>query len=122
MNPTPTLMGFLLGAIIGVLVTDLNREELGAQATWALRWVRIRQLWTNPQGQGFFHQLVWAASRGLRLEWAIFSFVAWLVGLGFWAVAAITHCSWLDPDWLRDAFIGSLIGAAAAPWVWLHFA
>jgi hypothetical protein len=135
MNPTPALFGFLLGAGLGVLVTDLTPEKLRAQIADLSPWAKLSQRWRGlPKGS--LSKLCWFLRRPRKLRWLLINFrhVEWigatvLVFLAvflMWFVEASYHPLWLpssmDGPWFRQVFIGSLIGGAAAPWIWAHFA
>jgi hypothetical protein len=53
------------------------------------------------------------------IEWIALCLLVCLAFVVLWFVAAEWHYG--DPDWFRHVFIGSLVGVAAAPWIWLHF-
>jgi hypothetical protein len=124
MMVAPLLCGFLLGAILGVLVTDLRQHDLVDQARYAfarfrLVQVRDRTINTDKPRSGVT-QIVWAAGRVLRLEWVILLSVVWLLLAILW-IGASSGLSVGNSDWLGNSLIGSLVGFGAAPWVWLHF-
>jgi len=58
--------------------------------------------------------ILWASTRLLHVE-------AIILVVSLWMLAVILALG-TTVDNLRDFIIGSVIGVAAAPWVWLHFA
>ncbi|MGD0722947.1 MAG: hypothetical protein ABR970_18075 [Roseiarcus sp.] len=136
-----SILGLLLGALLGVFVTPMRVTDLREEASRAFSRARLSKLFGRPAHRGWLAHLVWlapralwaapralrAAPRALRLEWIALILLLWLVVMGFWAVAAIrtpyaTDPAWLrDPNWVRGFLLGALVGFAAAPWIWLHF-
>jgi hypothetical protein len=91
------LIGFVLGAIAGTLATDLTREEV-------------------LRSEGFKSTLrFWTWSRQQSL---VVVAVLWAALLLFVVVFALWSAT---RDWWKYLVIGSVIGGAAAPWIWLHF-
>jgi hypothetical protein len=84
--------GFALGALAGTLVTDLTREEV-------------------IQSEKFKHTFrFWQWSRQQSL---VFTTLLWVFLL---AVTII-----LDDGFWKNLLGGTIVGAVAAPWIWLHF-
>src|SRR4051794_31705861 len=123
MMVSPLLCGFLLGALLGVLVTDLRRRDLVEQARYAFARFRLDQIWDRnidaDKERSLGTQIVWVVGRVLRLEWVIGLFVVWLLLIILWISASLGLIG--NPDWYGNCLIGSLVGFGAAPWVWLHF-
>jgi hypothetical protein len=114
------LVGLLLGSSTGALATDLERNELSG-------W---RRLWGFP----FWHKAIW--NRRIRTRyWRLrqqtlhpkervlrTAILLWFTLAIILVVHHLRVGYWSDP-WpaMTDFVTGSLVGGAAAPWVWLHF-
>lgn len=89
--------GVVLGAVAGTLATDLTRQEL----------LQKDQFSRSPR--------FWQWSRKQLL---VFVALLWVTLL----VATIIATLWSGTsEWWKNLIVGSLVGAAGAPWVWLHF-
>ncbi len=98
--------GFALGAVAGTLATDLTREDFRRE-NFGSRW----KCWRWPRKQ--FALVVVGAIWFIFFVGAVASeFLPWT---SEWWVE-------LQPgQWWKGLLAGSIIGAAAAPWLWLHF-
>jgi hypothetical protein len=114
------LAGFALGALAGTLVTDLTREDIVHSNTFK----PTLRFWQWSQQQSLvFVVLLWAS----LLVVAIISRI--LLGTSQRWNNLLPWDWWKDlfaggvepKDWWKQLLLGSIIGAAAAPWVWLHF-
>jgi hypothetical protein len=115
MSILPSFLGFTLGAAIGTIATATTGAELWDEASkWLeFRWRKVyseRQTWRFPA-------LFSEALNLLQIEILIILLCIWIFGL-LWAI-------FLTPAWDHQShiqyIIGSLVGTAAAPWIWLHF-
>jgi hypothetical protein len=102
------LLGFVIGAVFGALLTDTTIEQLHNQADLTFSSARWRKFRERPN-------LIFAATRLLRLEATILVIAVWAL-----LVILIWFCKADHAE--RDFFVGSVIGVLAAPWMWLHFA
>jgi hypothetical protein len=102
------LIGFIIGAALGVLATDTTIVRVRKEATLAFSTARWRMFFIRPNP-------IWAVTRLLRFEAIILVTIVWLS-----LILLIWFCR--VPHAERDFLIGSIIGVLAAPWVWLHFA
>jgi hypothetical protein len=91
------VVGFAIGAIAGTLATDLTREQLFENDQFS----RTVSFWRWPYQQSLLF---------LALLWGLLVLAAVITG----------HLQGTIETW-RNALTGSIIGAAAAPWIWLHF-
>ena len=114
---SPFLIGFVIAAVLGTIVTDFRTADLSRDLGLAFsrsRW----EAFVAGRGQSRRQWLFWGFSRLLRAEWSVILLVFWLLTLLGYALAPR---SWVgdQPVW---AFAGgSAVGFLAAPWVWLHF-
>ncbi|MEA2951814.1 MAG: hypothetical protein QOJ96_1334 [Alphaproteobacteria bacterium] len=115
MSILPSFLGFTLGAAIGTIATATTATELWDEASkWLeFRWKKVysqRQTWRFPA-------MLSEALNLLQIEILIILLCIWVFGL-LWAI-------FLTPTWDHQShvqyIIGSLVGTAAAPWIWLHF-
>jgi hypothetical protein len=100
------LVGFVLGAIAGTLATDLTREEVIRREKFG-SWLHVQE-WSRQQGL-LFVGVLW-----VTLFFAAIISAAWPWTSAWWD-------SHIPGVWWNYLVLGSIIGAAAAPWVWLHF-
>lgn len=89
-----SVVGFILGAIVGSLATDLTREDY-----WSGDFRPTRHFWKVRQ-------------QSLAVVGGLWVFLLVLAAVSLWLGA---------PAWLQGLLAGSVIGAVAAPWLWLHF-
>ena len=87
------LLGFLIGAVIGVIATDANPEQI------------------RPAARKNGHH------RENHLVGILFVGAIWIL-----LVILLYFCRAASANAERDFILGSTIGVIAAPWVWLHFA
>jgi Protein of unknown function (DUF2934) len=99
-------IGFALGAIAGTLATDLTRQEIlqNEKFNYTLRFWQ----WSRQQSLAFV-ALLWTT-----LLFAAIISALWLGPRTWWQ-------NLLPDDWWKDLLIGTIVGAVAAPWIWLHF-
>jgi len=107
--------GFVIGAAIGTIATATTARELRSEARqWVpkARWNIFldRRTWRFPA-------LLSTALNLLQIEVLFLLLVVWLVGLT-WTIFLTP--AWDDVSYFRY-IVGSLVGTAAAPWIWLHF-
>jgi hypothetical protein len=111
----PLFFGFLFGAAIGTVATASSGPRLHKEATsWLFRsrWqiYTSRKTWRFPK-------FLWRALDLLQVEILVIFIGIWICGL-LWTI-------FLTPSWDHKShiqyIIGSLVGTAAAPWIWLHF-
>lgn len=115
MQLIPVLFGIIFGLALGAIFTDMRREDLTSELK--LFSARIRTFLLNERGssgksrrslKSFFRAL----RPTLRFQCIIVLFILYCSGFYFYS-----------PSFSRqDYFVGLLIGFAAAPWAWLHFA
>jgi hypothetical protein len=106
--------GFLIGASIGTVATASTAAELRAEAR---RWITKSRWKVYLDRENWrFPAMLSAALDLLKIEILVILFFIWLFGL-LWAI-------FLTSDWNNQYFsymVGSLVGGAASPWIWLHF-
>ncbi|UEM12346.1 YtxH domain-containing protein [Bradyrhizobium barranii subsp. barranii] len=111
----PAFLGFLIGAAIGAVATSTSGPELRAEA---VRWITEAR-WTiylnRPTWR--FPAVLSAILNLLQVEILLILVSLWLLGL-VWAI--FSSPTWSDQTYIRY-IVGSLVGMAAAPWIWLHF-
>lgn len=107
--------GFVIGAAIGTIATASTAQELRDEASqWdpGARW----KAFLDRKARGFPAFLSTALDL-LQIEILFLLLVIWLSGL-IWVI-------FLTPSWDNQSYlryiIGSVVGTAAAPWIWLHF-
>jgi hypothetical protein len=108
--------GFIFGAALGTIATATTGKELRTEAKrWlaSSRWRTYlkRETWRFPGALS-------AALDLLQIEILALLLFVWFGGL-FWLVF-FTPTTWADQSYVRY-IVGSLVGTAAAPWIWLHF-
>ena len=108
-------LGFLIGAAIGAVATSTTAADLRREAG---RWIRQERwsIYRNP-ATWRFPAVLSAVLRLLQIEILIILVFLWLLGL-CWTV--FREPAWGDQTYI-SYIIGSLVGMAAAPWIWLHF-
>ncbi|MCK1672060.1 hypothetical protein [Bradyrhizobium sp. 150] len=111
----PAFLGFLIGAAMGAVATSTTGPELRAEA---VRWI------TEARWTIYFDRATWrfpaalsAVLNLLQIEVLLALASLWLLGL-LWAT--FSSPTWSDQTYIRY-IVGSLVGMAAAPWIWLHF-
>lgn len=115
MNTLALFLGFVLGAAMGTVATASTAEELQDEAK---RWL-FKRRW-----QIYLRRRTWqfpfVLSRILRLlqiEILFLLICIWVLGL-LWTI-------FFSPAWYEKSYtlyiIGTLVGVATAPWIWLHF-
>jgi hypothetical protein len=115
MSVLPLFFGFLFGAAIGTVATASTGINLHDEAT---RWLSDSrwQIYTN-RNTWRFPKFLSRALRLLQIEVLAIFIGIWILGL-LWTI-------FLTPAWDHKShiqyIIGSLVGTAAAPWLWLHF-
>src|SRR4051812_26797840 len=89
-------VGFVIGAIVGTLATDLTRQDFSTFKADFTPW-----FWRWP-----------------GLQMIIFLGLLWIILL---LTTTFYNTGYENTNFWRSFFVGSIVGAAAAPWVWLHF-
>jgi hypothetical protein len=111
-----SIFGFTLGVAIGAIAAASTASELRSGANeWASgrRWEVLRDPsnWKPSALLGTILSLH-------RLEFLVVLSCLWIAGL---VLAIFVSPSWSEGASAIRYFAGSLVGAAAAPWIWLHF-
>jgi hypothetical protein len=115
MGVLPLFFGFLLGAAIGTVATASNGAELRKEAK---SWVG-RKRWRH-----YFERRTWNLSELLTAALDLLQIEILFILVCFW-VAGLLWTILLTPSWDHNSHVqyilGSLVGTATAPWIWLHF-
>ena len=98
-----SICGFLLGVTAGAVIAACPGESLLAEARFWLHQARWRI---------YLQRETYVALRLWRIDLLLVLALIWAAGLAYTAIFTYEALSFL---------IASLVGAAAAPWVWLHF-
>ena len=115
----PLLFGILFGAILGVLITDIPGHSpvlppsTHAQSPLTFAYELHSDASSHPNED--FYQTGFSY---LKIFTVILLLAIWIGFVCFWA---LSNSSISEIIRYRYGFIGSLIGFAGAPWVWLHF-
>jgi hypothetical protein len=115
MNTLALFLGFMIGAAIGTVATASTADELQSEAK---RWLFKRrwQIYLRRRTWQFPFVLT-RILRLLQIEILVIFICIWVFGL-LWTI-------FLSPAWYEKSYtpyiIGSLVGVATAPWIWLHF-
>lgn len=114
MHPLSAFFGFLLGALLGAIATSTTVKELREQVQKLMAGIRPEPS-KEYKGRGL-RRFVSAIMDMYRIEF-LFALII------FWVLVLVLYIYGF-PSWehRHTSFIlGSMIGAAAAPWLWLHF-
>ncbi|HZO46599.1 MAG TPA: hypothetical protein VFB68_11945 [Xanthobacteraceae bacterium] len=111
-----SILGFVIGVAIGALAAASTGSELreGAQ-----NWVSYRQWEVYARRDTWkFPTLLEVILNLSRVELLFLLVCAWIIGL---LCLVLLEPMWSQGPSALSYFVGSLVGAAAAPWIWLHF-
>src|SRR5436309_4580962 len=133
MSILPLFFGFLIGAVIGTVATAATGLELHEQAAAWLRHIyksseqrKLARLGAGAgdairqDAKGKAKSAWWlprAALQMTQIQVLALFVAAWAVGL----LAAIGFPHPSDERPYVQYILGTLVGAATAPWIWLHF-
>jgi hypothetical protein len=110
-----SFFGFMIGVALGTITAAATGSKLQAEAEQWIRESRWRVYGRRDTWR--FPALLQQVLNLLQLEILFILFCLWIVGL-LWAI-------FLTPSWDHQSYIhyivGSLVGTAASPWIWLHF-
>jgi hypothetical protein len=108
-------LGFLIGAAIGAVATSTTGPELRKEAE---RWISDARWRVYLRGKTWrFPALLSEVLNLVQIEILLILVFLWLMGL---LGAIYLSPTWSDQTYIRY-IVGSLVGTAAAPWIWLHF-
>lgn len=133
MSVLPFFFGFLIGAVLGTIATAATGVELHEQAaTWLTHIYKSyeqRKLARQgarsgdaiPEGAESKAESAWWLPRAVlqmtKIQVLAFFVAAWTVGL--LVAIYVQHPS--DERPYVQYILGTLVGGATAPWIWLHF-